>query len=115
MPARPPTACRKPGCAGLVRAGVCSVCGPLPKPDGWTDYHRQRNQTSRQSRGYGANWERLRKRVLAAGALCRMCGHPATQVDHIIPKARGGTDAESNLQPLCADCHAQKTATEAHA
>jgi hypothetical protein len=35
----------------------------------------------------------------------------ATDVDHIIAKSKGGTDAYSNLQSLCHRCHSQKTAT----
>ena len=31
MPTRAPSACRRPGCPGLVRNGVCSRCGPLRK------------------------------------------------------------------------------------
>jgi 5-methylcytosine-specific restriction protein A len=36
----------------------------------------------------------------------------ASCVDHIIPKAKGGTDADSNLQSLCWSCHATKTGKE---
>jgi len=36
----------------------------------------------------------------------------ATQVDHIAPKAKGGTDDERNLQAICEDCHKAKTAKE---
>ncbi|WP_407047632.1 HNH endonuclease [Vibrio cholerae] len=36
----------------------------------------------------------------------------ATDVDHIINKACGGTDAESNLQSLCKPCHKEKTRSE---
>lgn len=35
---------------------------------------------------------------------------PATDVDHIVPRAQGGTDAPENLQPLCHACHSRKTA-----
>jgi RNA-directed DNA polymerase len=34
------------------------------------------------------------------------------EVDHIIPTARGGRDAPSNLQLLHGHCHDQKTAAE---
>lgn len=52
--------------------------------------------------------------------LCQVClasgkFRPATQVDHIRPKAVGGTDADENLQAICAACHQVKTAGEATA
>jgi len=51
--------------------------------------------------------------VLRRDPLCRACGHAiSTEVDHIVPKARGGTDEESNLQGLCSACHAAKTARD---
>jgi len=37
---------------------------------------------------------------------------PATEVDHIIPKAKGGTDDMSNLQAINKECHKKKTARE---
>lgn len=45
---------------------------------------------------------------------CRKAGRVtlAAMVDHITPKARGGTDAEENLQAICRACHAAKTGTE---
>jgi 5-methylcytosine-specific restriction protein A len=72
---------------------------------------------SRQSRGYGAAWERLRKIVLQRDSgLCQPCwnGEPrrvtrANQVDHIIAKANGGTDDLDNLNAICSPCHALKT------
>jgi len=36
----------------------------------------------------------------------------ATEVDHIIPKAKGGTDDMSNLQAINKECHKKKTARE---
>ncbi|MEX2219956.1 MAG: HNH endonuclease [Phycisphaerales bacterium] len=55
----------------------------------------------------------LRWRIIQRdGAACVVCGrapstHPglALQVDHIKPHRRGGTDEESNLRTLCADCN----------
>ena len=45
---------------------------------------------------------------------CAHCGSVANlETDHIIPKHRGGTDAWSNLQSLCVECHKIKTAREA--
>ena len=37
----------------------------------------------------------------------------ATQVDHIVQKKDGGSDAEANLQAICTTCHKAKTASEA--
>jgi 5-methylcytosine-specific restriction protein A len=31
------------------------------------------------------------------------------QLDHIVPKCRGGSDDQSNLQLLCKECHRKKT------
>lgn len=77
------------------------------------------SRESRHKRGYGAAWDRVRKQALRRdNHLCQPClsrGHitAAEAVDHITPKARGGTDDLSNLQSICGDCHNDKTATEA--
>lgn len=69
----------------------------------------------------GRPWRRLRDAVLKRDEhLCQPCKAAggltlATQVDHIVPKARGGTDAMENLQGICAACHAVKSQREAHA
>jgi 5-methylcytosine-specific restriction protein A len=34
-------------------------------------------------------------------------------VDHIVPRERGGSDHDSNLQLLCPQCHDDKSAREA--
>lgn len=86
-----------------------------PTRGGWGAQHRG----SRHSRGYGREWEQLRARVLVRDAgLCQPCkrrGHitPGCRiVDHRIPKAWGGTDAESNCQAICEACHRAKTQAE---
>jgi 5-methylcytosine-specific restriction protein A len=76
---------------------------------------------TRQERGYGAQWERLRKIVLQRDSyLCQPCLHsdpkrvrPAKAVDHIIAKANGGTDDLDNLRAICGPCHALKTIHDA--
>lgn len=73
--------------------------------------------SSSSSRGYGAKWQRLRERVLAdALGLCASCARQgrttaATCVDHVKPKAQGGTDKDP-LQALCDSCHDVKTQLE---
>lgn len=54
----------------------------------------------------------MRSQVLAEQPIC-LCGAPATEVDHIVPLRRGGTDLRSNLVGLCKPCHSRKTIGEA--
>lgn len=76
------------------------------------------SQASPDQRGYGSKWDVIRGRVLKRDkGLCQLClragvVREAKTVDHIIPKAHGGTDADSNLQSLCWPCHKAKTARE---
>lgn len=44
------------------------------------------------------------------GRLCVLCAAPATEVDHIQPRAYGGTEDLSNLRSLCHPCHVMVTA-----
>ena len=55
----------------------------------------------------------MRYRVLAkSGARCVACGvsslERAIEVDHIVPRSKGGSDELSNLQALCYKCNSQK-------
>jgi hypothetical protein len=36
---------------------------------------------------------------------CVICGTPATEVHHILPRGRGGTSELNNLACLCRYCH----------
>jgi 5-methylcytosine-specific restriction protein A len=73
------------------------------------DQHRQ--QTGPWH--YGHRWRKLRLMILNRQPICGDCKRaPATEVDHIIALAKGGTDAEENLQGLCARCHSRKTVRE---
>lgn len=58
----------------------------------------------------GKEWERTRKRVLERdGYMCQLCKkEPATQVDHIVPKAHGGGDELPNLVAACKPCNLRK-------
>jgi 5-methylcytosine-specific restriction protein A len=84
------------------------------------------SKESRQSRGYGAAWDRVRKVVLKRDfGLCQPCRRRglvtiAKEVDHIISKARAlalrwsqaRMDAPGNLQAICKPCHEAKTEEE---
>lgn len=55
----------------------------------------------------------LRRRILRRHPICQQCGRRAsTAVDHIIARAHGGTNDESNAQALCGPCHDAKTQHE---
>jgi 5-methylcytosine-specific restriction protein A len=78
--------------------------------------HERQSSTAR---GYGAEWQRLRTVAMERdGYLCQPCKRkgkdtPAREVDHITPKAEGGTDSLDNLQAICIPCHKDKTQQEA--
>lgn len=87
-------------------------------PGKWAD--RSAGLT-RQQRGYGNDWTKVRNRILASEPFCRMCATkgrstPATDVDHIQP-FRGIDDPRrlnpTNLRPLCRPCHAARTIAQA--
>lgn len=93
--------CAHRGCPTLTRDTYCDV----HKPEPWAG--------RRGFEGYKGDWLRIRAQVLEEEPFCRICGAPATTVDHIIPKARGGTDDRSNLQALCNECRRRKDAKDA--
>ncbi|EPY8414567.1 HNH endonuclease [Klebsiella aerogenes] len=117
MPARSKRPCRHRGCAAITNdaSGYCDAHRQQHAGDGWRNYQAGK---SRHERGYGRPWEIRRARVLQRDKyLCQNCRRhgiatKATTVDHIIPKAHGGTDDDSNLESLCWPCHRKKTATE---
>jgi 5-methylcytosine-specific restriction protein A len=70
-----------------------------------------------KSKIYNRKWQRIRRLYLDSNPLCVHCLQrgdttPATQVDHILRLKWGGTHHPSNLQALCASCHARKTQLE---
>jgi len=113
MPARTPTPCRVRGCNALVadRGGYCAA----HKGESWSRHNKKKNSSER---GYGARWVKQRDAALRRDrGLCVLClaegrATPATEVDHIIPKAHGGNDALTNLQSICTPHHRHKTARE---
>jgi 5-methylcytosine-specific restriction protein A len=70
---------------------------------------------SAAKRGYGGQHRKLREQLLQQEPLCRLCKAkgrvtPATIADHVVPIAKGGAvHSLSNLQPVCAECHVDKS------
>jgi 5-methylcytosine-specific restriction protein A len=88
-------------CGQLTRGTRCQQ---------WTrrrEAQRQRGSTT--ARGYGSAWQNISRAVLDRdGHICRYCGGPASTVDHIVAKAKGGTDGPSNLVASCRSCNSAK-------
>lgn len=108
--------CRDPVCPALTRekTGYCDEHKALADP--WAT----RRQGTTKQRGYSGRWKKLRAAVLeAAQYTCQIrgprCTIRATEVDHILNKARGGTDDLDNLQAVCRTCHHNKTVRESRA
>lgn len=60
-----------------------------------------------------AEWKRQRERVLSRdGYTCAYCGQDATEVDHIVPRAKGGGHELDNLVACCKICNGRKGALE---
>lgn len=58
-----------------------------------------------------------RRRRLQIEPLCRDCAAKglvceATVPDHILPLAKGGSEDDSNIRCLCAECHQLRTAEQ---
>ena len=85
-----------------------------------TQKHSAPGRTWGSDRG-GRPWRRKRKAILERdNYLCQQCIREAivsqaTEVDHIINRAQGGTDEAHNLEGICVPCHKRKTAREAKA
>ncbi len=110
VPRRLPTPCLVPGCAKLGHGGRCAE--HAAQRDREREQRYDAGRGSAASRGYGSVWRKARLMHLHAEPLCRECGRPATDVDHILPLARGGTNEAGNLASLCHGCHSRKTNRE---
>ncbi|CAB4166863.1 HNHc domain containing protein [uncultured Caudovirales phage] len=54
-----------------------------------------------------------RRGELVVGRRCYVCKvAPATQLDHVVRLASGGSEQRSNTRGICDSCHKRKTATE---
>ena len=88
MPRRPNIPCKHPGCAALIPHGqmYCEEHKPLHTKD----------RAHAAERGYGAKWQRERRKFLESNPFCVKCyeeGHitMATVVDHMFRIVRPET------------------------
>lgn len=111
MPTSAPKPCSR--CGVLVRDGSsrCQQHKVVP----WTKWRDDASPIN------GRWWRRLRDLVLLRDdGLCQPCLRAgrvtsATEVDHIVARADGGSHDPANLEAICRTCHRAKTAREAHA
>lgn len=100
----------------------CSTTGRFAK--GYCDAHKKHapsdEEIKRNRRGWrdpfydSARWRGCAKAYLKRFRLCSLrlegCTRIATEVDHIVPRAKGGDDFDwKNLRGLCHSCHAKRT------
>lgn len=82
--------------------------------------HTGRIRTKEDKFYHTPAWRAVRKRFILANPLCIECKRKGkitsgSVVDHIIPIKQGGDKLNySNLQTLCAKCHASKSGKEAN-
>jgi 5-methylcytosine-specific restriction protein A len=93
MPYAPPRACAR--CGALLAHGArCPRCRPS-----WANPHDM-----------GADWPRQRTAALRRDRhRCVDCGNPTNEVDHMVPRAEGGTNDLANLASRCELCHDRRT------
>lgn len=95
--------CGVPLCPNIaVSAGRCEQHKPRPwaRPNG-------------VKRAGGRTWQRTRARIFDRdGHACRYCGAPAEVVDHVVNRARGGSDDDQNLVAACRQCNQLKLQQE---
>lgn len=105
MPRAPRTPCTSPGCPNL------RPCADHPvKP-----WRRSSARPPRTTLSGSAEQARAQRVIARDRGICHVCHLPgATEADHVIPRAEGGADDESNMAPIHpTPCHATKTRDEA--
>lgn len=91
MPTRPPLHRLKPS--------------PMPR-------HSLRVERLRGRKAVAQRLRRLRNEPLCRHCLASGRVTAATEVDHVIPLHKGGSDTDGNCQSLCGPCHRAKTAED---
>ena len=112
MPRKVGKPCRV--CHVVIFNGTVFCDDHRPK-SGWDKSHGDQR---RHDRNLGNDWYRIVKLIRRRdNHLCQPCqrngvASSVDSVDHIIPRAYGGTHDHSNLESICEACHKQKTADD---
>jgi 5-methylcytosine-specific restriction endonuclease McrA len=83
------------------------------KPEQYLAYARagDHNRRAREQAAPGtATTKQIAARWAYFGGRCWMCGAVATDIDHVKPLARGGSNWPANLRPACSGCNHRKRA-----
>jgi len=88
---------------------VCATCSTrtLPTVDClpcWLTLH----QLPSRWRGRPERTPTLQEVIARYGPGCHYCPAPATTVDHVLARSRGGSNAITNLRPACQPCNSAK-------
>lgn len=104
MPMGAMSMCTEQGCRTLLaRPGKC--LGHKRQP--W-----QHAIISARTYGTYAH-KQARAEAIRREPICYICKQkPSSTVDHVVPKAEGGTDHPSNLRGCCSDCQQAKASRE---
>lgn len=74
--------------------------------------HRQALYHYRKYEAQGfSTKDQLQARWEYYGGRCWICVNEATEIDHVIPLTKGGTNWPANLKPICRSCNARKSNT----
>jgi 5-methylcytosine-specific restriction endonuclease McrA len=93
----------------ILRA--CTICGAPTTHTRTARCDRHPKQRSRHpATDRTREWRTVRSAVLMRyDNVCAYCGAPATEVDHVVPVARGGSALDpANLVASCLPCNRRK-------
>ncbi len=92
---------------------TCTVCARIVHDPPGGNRCPQHPKPPKRGRGYFNNARHVR----ATATVCHLCGKPFTDpndppvADHVIPRARGGSDEVDNLRAAHKSCNGRRGAT----